>query len=167
MNRSNVGNVITNGTQILSVGATTASRVLGRADKTLNNLTKEEQEMYDKMQGDKKREQIKSFYNKTDNAFRRLSDDEQSEYRDYQADLMRKQMSKFEEEENQSVDKIMGESGLSIENFLPNTEQAKELGVSVNNNISYIKKREYLRDNKGRFISNKQQKEEVKSDANV
>lgn len=37
MNRSNVGNVITNGMQILSVGTTNAKRlVLGRADMTLN-----------------------------------------------------------------------------------------------------------------------------------
>ena len=40
MNRSNIGNVITNGMQILSVGATTGgaySRRLGRADDALNN----------------------------------------------------------------------------------------------------------------------------------
>lgn len=37
MNRSNVGNVITNGMQILSVGTTNAKRlVLGRADMALN-----------------------------------------------------------------------------------------------------------------------------------
>lgn len=37
MNRSNVGNVITNGMQILSIGATNSKRlVLGRADMALN-----------------------------------------------------------------------------------------------------------------------------------
>ena len=48
MNRANFGNVITNGMQILSVGATTAARTLGRADKTLSNLSKEEQDKLDR-----------------------------------------------------------------------------------------------------------------------
>lgn len=40
MIRSNVGNVVTNGMQILSVGATTASRLFkGQADKTLRHPT--------------------------------------------------------------------------------------------------------------------------------
>ena len=40
MNRSNIGNVVTNGVQILSVGATTAAgiaRRLGHAEDALNN----------------------------------------------------------------------------------------------------------------------------------
>lgn len=37
MNRFNMGNIVTNGMQILSVGATTAARTLGRADTALNN----------------------------------------------------------------------------------------------------------------------------------
>lgn len=41
MNRANFGNVVTNGMQILSVGATTGSRVLGAANKTLNNQDSE------------------------------------------------------------------------------------------------------------------------------
>lgn len=45
MIRSNVGNVVTNGMQILSVGATTASRLFkGRADKTLRHPTLSEEE---------------------------------------------------------------------------------------------------------------------------
>lgn len=37
MNRANFGNVVTNGMQVLSVGATTGAKVLGAANKTLNN----------------------------------------------------------------------------------------------------------------------------------
>lgn len=39
MNRSNVGNIVTNGMQILSVAGTTAAKIfnLGEAHKTLNN----------------------------------------------------------------------------------------------------------------------------------
>lgn len=48
MNRSNVGNVVTNGMQILSVGATTASRVfnLGKANQALNSMGQEQSEMH-------------------------------------------------------------------------------------------------------------------------
>ena len=63
MNRSNIGNVITNGMQILSVGATTASHVLGSADKALNNLTPEERKKYDLMRADKMREEMQDYYN--------------------------------------------------------------------------------------------------------
>lgn len=44
MNRSSIGNIITNGQQILSVGATTAGKFLrgkGDASKTLNNKNEE------------------------------------------------------------------------------------------------------------------------------
>ena len=45
MNRANFGNIITNGTQIMSVAATTASRLFkGRADKTLRHPTLSEEE---------------------------------------------------------------------------------------------------------------------------
>ena len=44
MNRANFGNVITNGMQILSVGATTAGHVIGSADKVLNNKNKKSTE---------------------------------------------------------------------------------------------------------------------------
>ena len=45
MNRSNVGNVITNGMQILSVGATTAGGVFrqGREETALNNIKLQQQ----------------------------------------------------------------------------------------------------------------------------
>ena len=49
MNRFNFGNVTTNGMQILSVGATTAARTLGRADRTLNNLSEDEKKALGKM----------------------------------------------------------------------------------------------------------------------
>lgn len=63
MNRSNIGNVVTNGMQILSVGATTASKVLlGRADSALNNLTKEERGKYFQMKADKMKDEIADYY---------------------------------------------------------------------------------------------------------
>lgn len=63
MNRSNIGNVVTNGMQILSVGATTASRIfLGRADSALNNLSKEERTTYYKMKADKMRDEMNEYY---------------------------------------------------------------------------------------------------------
>ena len=84
MNRANLGNVITNGMQILSVGSTTASRLfshernLGQAQNTLNNvnkqqsqqekimgnLTEEEQQKYYKMKADKRKEEVEKWENK-------------------------------------------------------------------------------------------------------
>lgn len=77
MNRSNLGNVVTNGMQILSVGATTASGMYN-ASKTrksmderrsksdaasgLNNLSKDEREQYGLMKADKMRLEVSKFY---------------------------------------------------------------------------------------------------------
>lgn len=63
MNRANIGNVVTNGMQILSVGATTASKIfLGRADSALNNLSEEEKTTYYKMKADKMRDEMNEYY---------------------------------------------------------------------------------------------------------
>ena len=61
MNRSNFGNIFTNGMQILSVGATTATRLLGRADTALNNLSPEERKSYIQMQADKMRDEVREY----------------------------------------------------------------------------------------------------------
>jgi len=64
MNRSNVGNVVTNAVQIGSVGLTTASGVLrhlGSADTTLSNLSKDERKQYRQMKADKMRDEIKTY----------------------------------------------------------------------------------------------------------
>lgn len=61
MNRANFGNVITNGQQIISVGATTASRMLGHAETALNNLTKDERTEYYQMRADKMRDEIAKY----------------------------------------------------------------------------------------------------------
>ena len=84
MNRFNFGNVITNGQQILSVGATTASKVFrNKADSALNNqgtqqpsqptsqqgkimqnLNEEEQSKYYQMKADERKAQIEKWENK-------------------------------------------------------------------------------------------------------
>ena len=67
MNRSNVGNIVTNGMQILSVGATTASRVFkDRADSALNNLSPEERKGYFEMKANKMRDEMKKYNSKNE-----------------------------------------------------------------------------------------------------
>lgn len=62
MNRMNFGNVITNGTQILSVGATTGSQVFrDRADSALTNMSKEERVQYGKYKADLIRDEMKDY----------------------------------------------------------------------------------------------------------
>lgn len=65
MNRSNVGNVITNGMQILSVGATTASRIFkDKADSALNNLSPDERKNYFEMKANKMRDEMREYNSK-------------------------------------------------------------------------------------------------------
>ena len=104
MNRYNLGNVITNGTQILSVGATTAAKTLGRADQTLNNLSDDEKSAYYKMKSDKIRDEINRYNTGGESAIQHLSEEELTDYRKKQADDIRK---KTYGEEEESVDVIM------------------------------------------------------------
>ena len=68
MNRFNFGNVITNGAQILSVGATTASGVFrDRADSALTNMTKEERAEYGKYKADLIRDEMANYKEKENN----------------------------------------------------------------------------------------------------
>lgn len=65
MNRSNVGNVITNAAQIMSVGAFTAGgykRSLGKAEQALNNMTEEERTKLAQFKKDKQMKQAERFY---------------------------------------------------------------------------------------------------------
>lgn len=67
MNRSNIGNVVTNGMQILSVGATTASRIFrDKADSALNNLSKEERKNYFEMKANKMRDEMREYNSKNE-----------------------------------------------------------------------------------------------------
>lgn len=107
MNRSNVGNVVTNGMQILSVGATTASRVLkGKADSALNNLSKEEQRAYHEMGANKMRDEMKSY------------NERQS----------------LPETDEISVDSIMESAGFEMS---ANSPQSTNIQQKVNNDISF------------------------------
>lgn len=67
MNRSNIGNVVTNGMQILSVGATTASRIFrDKADSALNNLSPEERKSYFEMKANKMRDEMREYNSKNE-----------------------------------------------------------------------------------------------------
>lgn len=67
MNRSNVGNIVTNGMQILSVGATTASRIFrDKVDSALNNLSLEERKNYFEMKANKMRDEMREYNSKNE-----------------------------------------------------------------------------------------------------
>ena len=68
MNRSNVGNIVTNGMQILSVGGTTASRLFrDKADSALNNLSPDERKSYFEMKANKMRDEMREYNSKNEN----------------------------------------------------------------------------------------------------
>lgn len=149
MNRSNVGNIVTNGMQILSVSAASAKGILGRNETTLNNLSRKErldyqsmqadkmrEEMqsyynmsskerldYKNMQADKMRDEVETYYNKGSSPMQHLSQDEITKYREKQADNIRKMISEGEEVE--SVDDIMSNTISGIKENSPQIEEIK------------------------------------------
>ena len=156
MIRSNIGNMVTNATQTLSISGTTAARVLGRADKTLLNkpsLNEEEQARYDQMKVDKQREELSQWEEKTNNAFRRLSGDEQVAYREAQADKMRKFANSSGDEDGgtASVDDVMAGTEIRdggndvkaiVDAVIPEnlSEQSKSLNRITINDVEYKQK---------------------------
>ena len=138
MIRSNVGNVVTNGQQIISVGAFTAGglrRSLGRADTALNNLSKEERQNYAKMQADKMRNEMNVYNTGGASATQHLSEEELTQYRQAQADDIRRKISKSQGSDVESVDEIMGGTSSSDGGVLPtlqeNSEQVSELNLRM------------------------------------
>lgn len=138
MIRSNVGNIVTNGQQIISVGAFTAGglkRSLGKADTALNNLSKEERQNYAKMQADKMRDEMNAYNSGGASATQHLSEEELTQYRQAQADDMRRKINKSQGSNVESVDEIMG--GTSSDNsstpptLQENSEQVSELNLRM------------------------------------
>lgn len=123
MNRANYGNVVTNGMQILSVGATTAARTLGRADTALTNLSKDERKSYFKMEADKLRNEINQYETGGKSATQHLSEQELTDYRKKQADDIRKKTYGGEEV---SVDTLMEGGVPYLENNSPQVGHIKE-----------------------------------------
>lgn len=123
MNRSNVGNIVTNGMQILSVSAASAKGILGRNETTLNNLSRKERLEYKNMQADKMRDEVETYYNKGSSPMQHLSQDEITKYREKQADNIRKMIS--EGEETESVDDIMSNTISEIKENSPQIEEIK------------------------------------------
>ena len=162
MNRSNIGNQVTNGMQVLSVAGFTGGNYaknskkqkLADASSALNNMTEDEVSQVGQMRADQMREQVRQHQNKTD-GLSHLSDEEQQSYGDKRADDLRKYINGDDEsEENQSVDELV--SGISS----MNTPQSEALAKSINTNSEYLRKRNQGQDPKtGRFVSLKTKKE--------
>lgn len=162
MNRSNIGNQVTNGMQVLSVAGFTGGNYaknakkqkLADASSALNNMTEDEVSQVGQMRADQMREQVRQHQNKTD-GLSHLSDEEQQSYGDKRADDLRKYINGTDGDEDvQSVDELM--SNISS----MNTPQSEALAKSINANSEYLRKRNQGQDAKtGRFVSLKPKKE--------
>lgn len=128
MNRFNFGNIATNGMQILSVGATTAARVLGRAENALNNLSDDEKSAYYKMKADKMRDETNQYNTGGESATQHLSEQELTDYRKKQADDIRKKTYGDIEE---SVDDIMEGIGNNVPDLQDNSPQVEQLKLKI------------------------------------
>lgn len=162
MNRSNVGNQVTNGMQVLSVAGFTGGNYvknskkqkLADASSALNNMTEDEVKQIGQMRADQTREQIRQHQNKVD-GMSHLSDEEQQAYGDKRADDLRGYINGNEyDEDTQSVDELV--SNISV----MSTPQSEALAKSINTNSEYLRKRNQGQDPKtGRFVSLKPKKE--------
>lgn len=162
MNRSNVGNQVTNGMQILSVAGTTAAgwrnqfkrQKLADASSALNNMTEDEVKQVGQMRAEELRQQVRQFGNRT-NGMVHLSDDEQQKFGEKKAEDLRSYISGSEEENGDvSVDELV--SGIkSIK-----SPQSDALSASIKRNSEYLEKRNLARGEGGRFVSTKKEKKD-------
>lgn len=151
--RSNVGNIITNGMQILSVGATTASRVLGDYSKTLNNssLSQEDKDTILKAKEQKQlRNAQRELAGGTD-IYQHMTNEQASSLQKARAE---KALSITNEEEEESIDKL-GITEVSNDNQIEEkvndleTEQMKQANPYIFNNIKWAEEVERLRATEG------------------
>lgn len=130
MNRANVGNIFTNGMQILSVGATTATRLLGRADTALNNLSPEERKAYIQMQADKMRDEVREYQTGGASPKQHMTSSELSDYQTAKAkDMNEYAKNRLKGDDEDDVDSIM--EGLAI----ASSPQANELKTKMKKDI--------------------------------
>lgn len=129
MNRFNLGNIATNGMQILSVGATTAARTLGRAENALNNLSEEEKNAYYKMKADKMRNETSQYNSGGASAIQHLSEEELTQYRQAQADDMRKNISGSDGFE--SIDDVLEGGTDPVPDMQDNSPQVEQLKLKM------------------------------------
>lgn len=136
MNRSNVGNVITNGMQILSVGGTTASRVFkDKADSALNNLSPDERKSYFEMKADKMRDETKKYNSEGFSPDQHMTEDELHDYQKAVAENRKKYTEKTFNSKNESVDDLM-----EYTNVLRNVgEQGENIAMRIDRDVSWYK----------------------------
>lgn len=179
MNRYNTGNIITNGTQILSVSAASARGLLGRGDKVLNNLSAKEKKDYYQYRTDKIRDEV-SQYN-SENALSReekvarsdvkankardevaqynsegaLTREEKVAFSDKKADNIRKYLS--QSDDLQSVDDIMAGSQSTIDSMPENSPQMEEIKIKAKRDNQF-----YMDRIKGRRVMSNKFKHDIR-----
>lgn len=128
MNRSNIGNVVTNGVQILSVGTTTASKFLDRADSALNNMSKEQKTAYYKTQAEK--------MNRDTEAYNSMTEQEKQEYANRRYGIKDEEEADVKTENTSVKAKVENEVKSVMQNV--NSEQAEAIGQKISNDITWI-----------------------------
>lgn len=138
MIRSNVGNIVTNGQQVLSVGAFTAGglkRSLGRADTALNNLSDEQKKEYYKMRANKMMDEVNEYNSKGASFKQHLTLEELESLRKMEADNVIKKINGDKGSDGESVDDVLkdvpssdNKSPLTLEE---NSEQVKQLNIAI------------------------------------
>lgn len=156
MNRSNVGNIVTNAQQVLSVGAFTAGgyrRSLAKAEQTLNNraksaegtLSPEDEARYRAMKSGKKMEAVRRWETASDDPYRLLSDKEASDVTAKKAEKLKEfAYGKDEEEPKKPEDKTpktVDEAMSGVPPIEDSSEQSSEVIRKVDNDMKWLEKR--------------------------
>lgn len=136
MNRSNVGNVVTNGMQILSVAAHNAggntTRVLGQANKTLNN-TSDTDAVNDIVNQQKTEAQTKNLEAKTAKSEAQLKTEQlKSTKLEAQIKNINLKNDKLEKKaKKQTVDELM-------DNTKTNSPQTEDIKKKIRNDYEFV-----------------------------
>jgi len=135
MNRSNVGNVVTNGMQVLSVAANNAggntTRILGQANKSLNSSNSAGGELD--------------------------AQTKQAKLENMQANTEKVKLKNevLKNQQKQTVDSLMSDVETNYNN---NSEQIKDVTTKIKNDYEFVK---MMKDKQGRFYKPLYTKKEV------
>lgn len=136
MNRVNAGNIATNGVQILSVGATTASRLFKKesVDSALNNLSSDEKEDYFKMKADKMRDEINKYNSGGFSPEQHMTEDELRDYQEAVAENRKKYTEKTFNSDNENKE-------INVDALIASVSpQSKNIQKKVKNDVAWDEK---------------------------
>ena len=155
MNRANLGNIITNGVQTLSVSAFTGSNYMRNAQRQaladaasgLNNLTMEEARQVGQTRARQMTDEAERYSTGGTSPFQHLTNEEARKFRESQAQSIRESLSDNDEENDEiTVDEIM--EGVKSSN----SPQTENLITKIRNDYDWLNQRKIYTREGSKFV---------------